>query len=31
MAIGYPADSQKLPRREPIEEIVCYEQWQFGS
>jgi nitroreductase len=31
MAIGYPADSQKLPSREPIEEIVCYEQWQFGS
>jgi nitroreductase len=31
MTIGYPADSQKPPRREPIEEIVCYEQWQFGS
>jgi len=31
MAIGYPADSQKPPRREPIEKIVCYERWRFGS
>jgi nitroreductase len=31
MTIGYPADSQKPPRREPIGKIVCYERWQFGS
>jgi nitroreductase len=29
MALGYPADKQKEPKREPIERIVCYEQWQF--
>jgi nitroreductase len=29
MALGYPADRQKEPKREPIEKIVCYEQWQF--
>jgi nitroreductase len=30
MTIGYPADSQKPPRREPIENIVCYEKWRVG-
>jgi len=29
MAIGYPADSRKEPKREPIEKILCYEKWQF--
>ena len=29
MALGYPADEPKQPRREPIEKIVCYERWQF--
>jgi len=29
MAVGYPADSQKEPKREPIEKILCYEKWQF--
>jgi nitroreductase len=29
MAVGYPADSRKEPRREPLENIVCYEKWQF--
>lgn len=29
MAVGYPADSQKKPKREPIEKILCYENWQF--
>jgi nitroreductase len=29
MAVGYPADSQKEPKREPAESIVCYEKWQF--
>jgi len=29
MALGYPADSQKETKREPIEEILCYEKWQF--
>ena len=31
MTIGYPADSRKPPKREPIDKIVCYERWQFGS
>jgi nitroreductase len=29
MALGYPADKQKEPNREPMEKIVCYERWQF--
>jgi nitroreductase len=29
MALGYPADERKEPKREPIEKIVCYEKWQF--
>ncbi len=29
MALGYPADQPKEPRREPIEKILCYEKWQF--
>ena len=29
MAVGYPADSIKEPRRKPIEKILCYERWQF--
>jgi len=29
MAIGYPADSKPQPKREPIENIVCYERWKF--
>ncbi|MCX5636435.1 MAG: nitroreductase family protein [Planctomycetota bacterium] len=29
MALGYPADKQKEPKREPMERIVCYEKWQF--
>jgi len=29
MALGYPADEPREPRREPIERIVCYEKWQF--
>jgi nitroreductase len=29
MAIGYPADSKKEPKREPIEKILCYEKWKF--
>ena len=31
MTIGYPTDSQKPHKREPIEKIVCYEKWQFDS
>ena len=31
MPIGYPADRQRSPKREPIEKIVCYKQWQFDS
>jgi nitroreductase len=29
MAVGYPADSPKGPKREPIEKILCYEKWRF--
>jgi nitroreductase len=29
MVLGYPSDKQKEPKREPMEKIVCYEQWQF--
>jgi len=29
MAVGYPADKPKEPKREPIEKIVCYEQWRL--
>jgi nitroreductase len=29
MPLGYPADKQKEPRRERVENIVCYEKWRF--
>ena len=29
MAIGYPADRQKEPKREAIEKIMCYQRWRF--
>ena len=29
LALGYPADSPKEHRREPIESIVSFEQWAF--
>jgi nitroreductase len=29
MTIGYPADSKPEPKREPIEQIVCYDTWKF--
>lgn len=29
MLLGYPADKQRNPKREPMENIVCYEKWQF--
>ncbi|UCC97080.1 MAG: nitroreductase family protein [Phycisphaerales bacterium] len=29
MALGYPADSKPEPKRQPMEEIVCYEKWTF--
>jgi len=29
MALGYPADEQKVPKREPIDRILCYETWKF--
>ncbi len=29
MALGYPADEQKGPRREPMDKIVCYDKWRF--
>ena len=31
MALGYPADKPKEPRREPVEKILCYEKWGFLS
>jgi len=29
MALGWPADKAKEPKREPIENIICYEKWKF--
>jgi len=29
LALGYPADAPRPPRREPIEQIVSFETWQF--
>ena len=29
LALGYPADSPKEHRREPLDAIVCYEKWTF--
>jgi nitroreductase len=29
MALGYPADKPKEPKREPLENILCYEKWKF--
>ena len=29
MAVGYPADKPKEPKREPIDKILCYDRWQF--
>ncbi len=29
MAVGYPADSAKQPNRLSIDEITCYDKWQF--
>ena len=29
MAVGYPADRAKQPKREPLDKILCYEKWLF--
>ncbi len=29
MTIGYPADAYKEPSRVAVQDIVCYEKWQF--
>ncbi len=29
MTVGYPADGRRDTMREPIENIVCYEKWEF--
>jgi nitroreductase len=29
LALGYPAESRKEPRREQMDEIACYENWRF--
>ena len=29
MLVGYPADEQKPSKREPVENIVCYNKWEF--
>jgi len=29
MTVGYPAKGQRETTRQPIENIVCYEKWQF--
>jgi nitroreductase len=29
MVVGYPADTKPESKREPIENIVCYDKWKF--
>jgi nitroreductase len=29
LAVGYPADAPREPRREPVDKIVSFEQWAF--
>ena len=29
MSLGYPADKPRAPKREPIENILCYNRWEF--
>jgi nitroreductase len=29
MALGYPADKPKMHKREPIDNIRCFEKWRF--
>ena len=29
MLVGYPADKMPEPKRQPLEEIVCFDKWQF--
>jgi nitroreductase len=31
LALGYPAELWRKPKREPIERIVCFETWTFGG
>ncbi len=31
MSFGYPADEDRGTDRVPLEEIICYEEWRFGS
>jgi nitroreductase len=29
MTLGYPADKAPEPKREPVENIACFEKWLF--
>jgi nitroreductase len=29
LALGYPAEPRRAPKREPVEKIVCFEKWSF--
>jgi len=29
MGLGYPADKRKEPKRQAIEDILCYDKWRF--
>jgi len=29
LALGYPADEKREPKREPKDKIVCFEKWRF--
>jgi len=29
MSLGYPADTPRQPKREPMENILCYNKWNF--
>ncbi len=29
MALGYPVNGRRETKREPVENIVCYDKWEF--
>jgi len=31
LALGYPSDSWRQPKREPMDKIVCFEKWSFAE
>lgn len=31
MTVGYPADTAKSPNRLPVDQIACFDKWEFPS